>query len=136
MTSRDRLRIDGVHPALAAGLEGIFEQMDEAGTPMFVVEGVRTEERQAELFARGRTEPGDIVTFKDGIVHKSNHQAHDDGYGYAVDCAFQDSDPFALTHPWEIFGASAERIGLLWGGRWKLVDRPHVELPEAVIPTP
>ncbi len=42
--------------------------------------GVRTTEEQQALYARGRTEPGGIVTNCDGVIAKSNHQG-----GFAVD---------------------------------------------------
>jgi len=45
-----------------------------------VVSGNRTAEEQQALYAKGRTEPGDIVTHKDGVNSKSRHQS-----GNAVD---------------------------------------------------
>jgi hypothetical protein len=34
--------------------------------------------------------------------------------------------------PWERWGGLAEAAGLVWGGRWRRPDRPHVELPEGM----
>lgn len=130
MTDRDLARLHGVHPALVDAVRDIFSDMEAWGHPMFVVEGVRTVERQAALYAQGRTAKGPIVTYKDGVTHKSNHQPHADGYGYAVDCAFVDGNPFAQTHPWERFGQAAEQRGVSWGGRWKFMDQPHLELAD------
>ncbi len=96
---------------------------------MFVVEGVRTVDRQQALYAQGRTLPGAIVTYKDGLIHRSNHQPHADGLGYAVDCAFVSARPFAQGHPWERYGLALESKGLRWGGRWAMQDLPHAELP-------
>lgn len=42
-----------------------------------VIEGRRSQERQQELYAQGRTRPGPIVTHRDGIERLSMHQAHD-----------------------------------------------------------
>lgn len=129
MTDRDRQRLVGVHPRLVIALHRIFTTMDAFQMPMMVVEGVRSLERQQELYAQGRTAPGHIVTNADGIIKKSNHQLKDDGFGHAVDCAFVSPDPFKDSHPWDVYGALAEAVGLEWGGHWDgLVDRPHIEL--------
>ena len=40
-----------------------------------MAEGFRTVARQKELYAQGRTKPGEIVTYKDGVVHPSDHQS-------------------------------------------------------------
>jgi peptidoglycan L-alanyl-D-glutamate endopeptidase CwlK len=129
VTDRDKKRLDGVHPALVRAVAEIFREMEQWGTPMFVVEGVRTAARQAVLYAQGRGNvPGPIVTYKDGVIHRSNHQAHADGLGRAVDCAFVGGDPFAATHQWEAYGMAVERQGLKWGGRWSMYDLPHAEL--------
>ena len=128
-TLRDIERLKGVHPMLARAILNILNKL-----PMFVVQGVRTAEEQAALYAQGRTAPGKIVTHKDGLIHKSNHQPHADGLGHAVDCAWVGSDPFADSHPWGAYGALVEAAGLVWGGRWTtLVDRPHAELPNTAI---
>lgn len=124
-TARDCERLRGVHPTLVKAVLQLLTQF-----PMFVVMGVRTAEQQAALYAQGRTTPGHIVTDKDGVLHKSNHQPHADGLGHAVDCAFVGPDPFATSHDWQGYGAAAKALGLIWGGDWHtLVDRPHIELP-------
>lgn len=145
MTDRDRERLVGVHPALAAAVEVVLGVMARTGRTMFVVEGLRTAARQAEYWAKGRTVPGphatptrplgDTVTNADGVERKSNHQAAEDGLGYAVDLAFVGPDPFAETHPWSTFGDAAKDAGLRWGGDFidprtgkKMRDNPHVEL--------
>lgn len=128
-TPRDLERLKGVHPKLVTVVLGILQTL-----PMFVVMGVRTVQQQAALYAQGRTAPGPIVTDKDGIVHKSNHQPHADGLGHAVDLAFTGPLPFDPAHPWDRYGALAEAQGLVWGGRWHtLVDRPHIELPDHTV---
>ncbi len=128
LTARDQLRLAGVHPRLRQFLEDIFDEMEAEKAPMFVVQGVRTDAEQAALYAQGRYVLGAIVTYKDGVTHKSNHQLHLDGYGYAVDCAFVGPQPFDERHPWETYGVACEARGLRWGGRWGMKDLPHVEL--------
>lgn len=129
MSTRDHERLVGVHPALVEVVTRILASQEAAGVPMFVVQGLRTTVQQQALYARGRTTPGRIVTMKDGILHRSNHQPHADGYGHAVDCAFVGGDPFSTKHNWEAYGQLAEDAGLRWGGRWSHPsDSPHVEL--------
>lgn len=135
MTERDRTRLEGTHPILIAAIERIFAVMAAFGHPMFVVEGVRSLERQKRLYAQGRTAPGRIVTNADGVRNPSNHQAKADGYGHAVDCAFVDDPSTAAvetwgeSQPWALYGAAAQYLGLKWGGTWRTRDLPHIELP-------
>lgn len=126
MTPRDHERLIGVHPVLIGVIESVLDEMHADGHPMFVVEGLRTDRRQAELYAQGRTTPGPIVTYKNGTTHRSNHQPRD-GFGWAVDCAFMGAQPFDDRHPWEQFGEALEARGISWGGRWSFSDKPHAE---------
>ena len=107
--------------------------MLDLGFPMMVTDTLRTKEEQQALYAKGRTKPGPIVTYVDGVTKKSNHQAKEEGgLGRAVDCCFVVDGKPSWDHrlPWKLYGAMAETLGLRWGGSWKtLVDLPHIELP-------
>lgn len=125
----------GLHPDLIAKLETVFAAMAAIGHPMRLMEGVRSSERQQQLYAQGRTMPGRIVTNCDGIRKPSKHQVKADGYGHAADCAFVDdprtprNETWDESKPWQTYGALAEAQGLIWGGRFTtLHDLPHVEL--------
>lgn len=111
--------------------------MEILGYPMMVTAGVRTAEEQQALFALGRTKPGKVVTYLDGVRKKSNHQPKADGFGYALDLAFLEDldgdgeidDPsWNEKRPWGLYGAIAKGLGLTWGGDWKMRDFPHIEL--------
>lgn len=122
---------DGLHPDLVEKIQIVLAVMTRAGSPMRIVQGVRTVEQQQILYARGRTTKGPKVTNCDGVRVKSNHQPQSDGWGHAVDCAFLGAEPFAEEHPWSLYGDVAKDAGLVWGGDFKsLPDRPHVELPK------
>jgi peptidoglycan L-alanyl-D-glutamate endopeptidase CwlK len=128
-------KLNGTHPDLRSKVELILTAMEALGFPMVVVEGVRSAERQQGLYAKGRTAPGPIVTHVDGVRKRSNHQIKADGFGHAVDCAFLKDGRVSwdTKHPWKLYGAMAETLGLVWGGKWaKLVDMPHVELPKGL----
>ncbi len=131
-------RLKGVHPRLGEQVQTLLIAMEVLGFPMMITDGVRTVEQQQALFALGRTKPGKIVTYADGVKNKSNHQPKADGLGRAVDCCFlvdldhdgQTDDPtWDLKRPWNLYGEMAIALGLEWGGRWlSIKDLPHIEL--------
>lgn len=120
---------DGIHPLLKAKLTTIQDAMLVLGFPMHPVQGLRTTAQQQALFAQVPR-----VTKADGVIHRSNHQASlVDGLGHAVDMAFVGPAPFAESHPWALYGAMVEALGLRWGGGKAFLaaginDRPHAEL--------
>ena len=127
-TSRERL--NGVNPVLIAIIEAaIVDSPYDFGIPPDG--GLRTTERQKELYAQGRTNAGNIVTQTDGVKKKSVHQS-----GNAFDIyAFVDG-----SATWEakyykpiarhIQKVALEQFGvkLVWGGDWKMVDMPHFQI--------
>ncbi len=123
--------LEGLHPLLIEKITRVLQVMLINGTPMKVIQGLRTAEYQHTLWLQGRNEkfPGKIVTNCDGFIKKSRHQAAADGFGHAVDCAFLGTDPFNLKHPWKHFGGAVRAEKLTWGGDFQLVDLDHAELP-------
>lgn len=97
--------------------------------------GLRTVERQKELYAQGRTKPGKIITKTDGVKNKSNHQS-----GKAVDIyAWVDGKPsWESKYMYIIAGvvlSTAKEMGMevIWGGTfgsktWDGWDKAHFEL--------
>ena len=132
MTDDLHPKLAGVHPELIEKVKRMLYAASDLGCPIVVTSGVRTIAEQRALYAKGRSQPGPIVTNVDGIIKKSNHQVKSDGYGHAVDFAFLvDGRPsWEESHPWYLIGAMAKCQGLVWGGDWTTFpDRPHVELP-------
>lgn len=126
-----RERLVGVAGRLAVSTEAILDAMARLGHPMWVVEGVRSLERQRRLYAQGRTAPGPIVTNVDGTrLEHCTHSPQADGEGHAVDLAFQGDSPWDPAHPWGLLGAMARALGLTWGGDWKAMkgDLGHIEV--------
>ncbi len=125
-------KLVGVHPDLVVKVVRILTAMESLHLKMLVTDGVRSLEQQMALYAQGRTMPGRIVTNCDGVVKRSNHQPHADGFGHAVDLAFvlNGVPSWDSSLPWMLYGSMAQQQGLVWGGMFKtLVDLPHVELP-------
>jgi signal peptidase I len=129
-TSLDRLAT--VHPDLQTLFHKVIESWD-----CTIVSGFRTDEEQQELYARGRTEDGDIVTYKDGIVKKSKHQS-----GLAVDAVpypslytneaiMRDFGEYVLDVAVDLKKAGLIDSYITWGGHWrKFKDYPHFEIYE------
>jgi len=124
----------GVHPDLC---KIMHEAIKETPIDFTITEGLRTVQRQQELYAQGRTKPGTIVTQVDGLKKKSNHQVKDDGYGYAVDLYPYLSGSVQVNAVKELkiiaahIIATAMRLGIKmdWGGSWtSFKDYPHFEL--------
>jgi len=108
-----------LRPIVKKKAEQLVAAFDAIGMPIRIVEGVRSCERQNELYAQGRTKPGNIVT--NAKCGESMHQ-----YGIAVDFVFRREGYDATDEQWEILGRAGEALGFKWGGRWNgFVDRPH-----------
>jgi hypothetical protein len=124
-------KLAGVHPRLVEAVKRICYAMHDLGLQMLITDGARTVEMQRALYAKGRTTAGAIVTNADGVTKRSNHQVKADGFGHAVDCCFLvDGKPsWDEKLPWALYGEMAKSQGLVWGGSWKFVDKPHIELP-------
>ena len=67
-----------LHPAIRDHVKQVIRELNDEGHPFQVFEAYRTPQRQAFLYAQGRTQPGDIVTKAQPWT--SYHQ-----YGLAVD---------------------------------------------------
>lgn len=123
----------GVHPNL---VKVMMEAIKDTPIDFTVIEGVRTTKRQQDLYAQGRTKPGAIVTKADGVKNKSNHQAKADGKGWAIDfCPFIGgkldwNNTKAFKAIGEHIKQTAKHMGIpvSWGGDWRFLDLPHVEL--------
>lgn len=114
--------LDGLVPKLKIAAEKLVETMASLGKPIRITEGFRSMERQAELYAQGRTKPGNIVT--NAKPGQSRHN-----FGEAIDVVFKLTGYNAPQADWELLGATGEALGLSWGGRWKgFVDLPHFEV--------
>jgi len=125
---RSEANLEGVDPKLVQFLR----QAIKVGPDFTVTDGLRTTEDQQKLYAQGRTEPGPILTYADGVIKKSNHQS-----GRAVDLApypidYEDRERFYYLAGYLMALAQTMNIPLEWGGHWpgKKQDLPHFQLKE------
>ena len=124
-----RSNLESVHPDLQTLFFEIIKYRDCS-----VVAGLRTLEEQQELYAQGRTAPGEIVTNCDGVNRRSYHQS-----GNAVDVipypekwdeeALRDFGNYVLgiAQMLKKYGAIDSEIE--WGGNWSsFPDKPHYQI--------
>lgn len=132
-SSRTRNNLKGVHENLVMVVSYALAISE---VDFFVSEGVRSLERQKELYAQGRTKPGNKVTNCDGVKSKSNHQVKADGKGHAVDIYYvgwKNTDPTSDPRWEKLFSAFKKAsemlgVGIEIGAYWKMRDFPHIEL--------
>lgn len=121
--ARSLSRLEGVHPDLVRVVKTAAAMSDLDFT---VLEGLRTTERQKQLFAQKATK-----------TMNSRHLT-----GHAVDLA-----PLIggdISWDWPLYNrlaktvkaaAAVEKVPLQWGGDWRTFkDGPHWELPWAFYP--
>lgn len=98
----------------------------------------RSQAMQDELYAQGRTKPGNKVTWVRTSAHNTDLPETPDGDAEAFDIGIflrvNDKDTYlAGSQVWEVklyqeCGAIGERYDFEWGGRWaKGTDMPHFE---------
>lgn len=116
------------HPRLQALASQLVSECAAQGLKIKITDCFRTVEEQNKLYARGRTEPGNIVTNAKGTDYQSHHM-----WGTAFDFCRNDGAG-AYNESGSFFGkvgAIGKRLGLEWGGDWKSpVDKPHFQLPD------
>lgn len=150
--------INQLNPVARQKVAALLARMDSLGLPFKIMETLRTAQRQADLFAQGRTKPGPVVTHLSGKPgDESRHQS-----GNAADLVLDVSRWPASLGPkptgaydlgvsngvivrpnvlaaWKTMGREAQALGLRWlggpqGGALNSVtglafDAPHVEVP-------
>lgn len=129
MDARSERNVSTLLPKVQELASKWYEICHERGIPVVIIDGSRTWEKQAEIYAQGRTKPGKIVT-----KAKPGQSLHN--YGIAWDFGiFDDVDDrggvgkYHDESPlYSQAGHVAEHLGLEWGGSWTgLVDRPHIQ---------
>jgi len=109
-----------------------------------IAQGYRSVKEQQDLYAQGRTVPGDIVTYVDGVNKKSNHNYYPskavDIYAWVDGRAIWDSRELCYLAGVIISCAKELGVNLRWGANWDsdgiiitdhdFVDLPHFELDE------
>ncbi len=120
LTSRS-VDLSFLHPTVRAAVEAVLGDLSKAAIPLFVFEAFRSPERQAFLFAQGRTRPGNKVTFAD--AWRSYHQ-----YGLAVDLVFGGPGKWSWDEPRKGMWKKMHEIGRKHGLMPLDFETPHLQL--------
>jgi len=114
---------DKLQPGFRQALLALMQRLAMQGYEFVLLEGYRSPERQDKLAALG----GHVTQAR---AFESRHQ-----FGLAADLApmrngalvFNFDDPWGRA-AYQSLGEEAKRMGMIWGGNWKLQDYGHIEL--------
>ena len=113
-------------PEVRPYARALVHRAERNGVLVKIISGTRSYAEQNALYARGRTEPGPIVTNARGGY--SNHN-----FGIAFDIGvFEGSRYLGDSPKYRAVGLLGMDLGLEWGGSWTdFVDQPHFQLRPA-----
>jgi hypothetical protein len=136
-------------PVVRRRIELVLAGMLAAGFRAVQFDTVRTVERQAFLFGKGRSATQLLSagldakwawpTCPDGVVTNAAHAAQSwHAHGCACDVVENDNSPWNASQAfWNTLGALARTHYLTWGGAWRMLDLPHMQAVECPMsPTP
>ena len=118
LSKRSLDRLNGVDPRLVAVVKRAIEITTQ---DFMVLEGLRTPQRQAELYAQGRTAPGPVVTWTMQSPHLEGRAV--DLVPYPVDWnTLSKFDAIAKA----MFDAAKEQgVSIRWGADWDRDGKPR-----------
>ena len=97
-------------------------ECEQQGLKVKITETYRSQERQNELYAQGRTKAGQIVTW----TKKSRHTSRR-AWDICQDIKGQE---YSDNSFFKNCGIIAKGLDITWGGTWKTPDKPHFEISE------
>lgn len=101
-----------------------LEECKAQGLNVLITETYRSQERQNELYAQGRTKLGKIVTW-------TRNSRHTSGRAWDI-CQNVKGQEYSNISFFRKCGEIAKNLGIIWGGDWSPPERdmPHFEVPE------
>jgi len=122
----NRNMASGTHKVVRESALEIIRRAYKEGIYVQISEGHRPNGRQNDLYAQGRTKPGNIVTNARGGQSWHN-------YGVAVDFFLTSNDGskalWTVNNKWRRAAAIGKSLGFEWGGDWTgFVDYPHLQM--------
>lgn len=119
VNSRD---INDLLPRVADKCRDFVAACLDEGIQVTITSTYRDIESQNDLYAQGRTKPGNIVT-----KAKGGDSFHNWRVAFDFVPVVNGKAVWGDNKLWERCGAIAEKCGLEWGGRWKFRDMPHCQ---------
>ena len=115
-----------LHPRLQRILKEMQDVCKAQGLSFIVPDGFRTMTEQNDLYAKGRTKAGQIVT----NVRYPN-SAHCWGIAFDFCRSIQGLEYDDSDHFFEQVARIGKTYGLAWGGDWtSFIDKPHLYMSE------
>jgi len=132
--AQDEEKLGQLYPPFAAVVRQLLEEAAEHGMQVGVFEGMRTMERQRELYAQGRDTHGRVIDHAKVVTNApAGLSAHN--YGLAVDLVFNGGAPghvwrwdWSPGHPWKKLADLGVTLGLDAAYYWtRFPEQPHYE---------
>jgi len=123
----------GLHPFVEEQTNQLIKQAADKGIVIVITDDFRSAEDQDQLYEKGRTSDGNIVTFAKG--GESYHN-----FGLAVDFALKTPSGNVIWDmkydgnengkaDWDEVVEMAKALGFDWGGDWiRFKDYPHFQM--------
>lgn len=114
--------INRLHPKIRGKTRAFIKASEKKGYKLKITSGLRTFEEQDNLYAKGRTSSGNIVT--NARAGSSYHN-----FGLAFDVVEIVNGSAIWDNPnWKEIGNLGKKYGFEWGGDWTgFVDKPHFQ---------
>lgn len=134
LTRAQWIKIQSLEPDVALRAYSLVYWMQHFGAKTQVTEGLRTAERQAWLYASGRTRSGPILTRRQTSMHEDARFSPPGGRAFDIDFVGIAADAVPQVW-WDFAGRIGEALDLRWGGRFAtLRDFRHFERrPEGIV---
>lgn len=116
--------ISALTPAAQKACNAFLAECERQGLSVRITETYRSQARQNELYAQGRTRAGEIVTWTKNSRHTSR-RAWD-----IVKVKANGTVDYNDTGFFRKCGQIAAYLGITWGGTWRTPDMPHFEVSE------
>ncbi|WP_152656138.1 M15 family metallopeptidase [Oceanobacillus sp. CFH 90083] len=125
--------ITELHPDVQEAVETLIDRADDIDIEVVITDGLRSEEEQDALYARGREDGGNIVTHA-----RAGESYHN--YGLAVDYAIRNQEGEIIwdihydgnnngESDWFEVAEIAKDLGFEWGGDFnRFPDYPHLQM--------
>ncbi|MEO7085822.1 MAG: M15 family metallopeptidase [Gemmatimonadaceae bacterium] len=115
--------LDVLAPKFRDAVSKAIADCNANGLDAIVYESYRSQELQANYYARGRT----VIPPHDTVTNAQSNLYSWHGYGLAVDVISRSKE---WDQPESWFASIAEYFraaGCRWGGEWKMKDLPHFQ---------
>lgn len=116
-------KIDSLKPKVRKLAYELISECEKEGIEIKIVQTLRSIRKQNDLYAQGRTKPGNIVTNA-----KGGYSFHNFGVAFDVCPVVNKKLEWNDKKLFKKIGAIGISLGLEWGGAWKTFkDLPHFQ---------